>query len=59
MGRRGGTGAPQATLRPASSPQIHLLIGNVQGAISHFKKAVQLNPKFPIAVVQKCYTDYR
>ncbi|XP_063590307.1 mitochondrial import receptor subunit TOM70-like [Penaeus indicus] len=39
--------------------QIHLLIGKVDSAISDFKKAVELNSNFPIAFVQKCYTDYR
>lgn len=28
-------------------------------ARSDFQRAVELNPNFPIAVVQKCYTDYR
>ena len=28
-------------------------------ARSDFQRAVELNPDFPIAVVQKCYTDYR
>lgn len=28
-------------------------------AMDDFKKAVTLNPNFPIAYGQKCYTDYR
>ena len=39
--------------------KVNLLIGNVDGAVANFKKAVELNENFPIAVVQKCYTDYR
>ncbi|KAK4290642.1 hypothetical protein Pmani_036470 [Petrolisthes manimaculis] len=39
--------------------QIHLLIGKVDSAMSDFKKAVDLNSNFPIAFVQRCYTDYR
>lgn len=39
--------------------QIHLLIGKVDAAMSDFKKAVELNSNFPIAFVQRCYTDYR
>ncbi|XP_064079073.1 mitochondrial import receptor subunit TOM70-like [Macrobrachium nipponense] len=39
--------------------QINLLIGRVDTAMADFKKAVDLNSNFPIAFVQKCYTDYR
>lgn len=39
--------------------QIHLLIGKVDAAMADFKMAVDLNSNFPIAFVQKCYTDYR
>lgn len=39
--------------------QIHLLIGKVDAAMSDFKTAVELNSNFPIAFVQRCYTDYR
>src|SRR5699024_9403830 len=28
-------------------------------AIVDFKKAVELNPEFSVAYVQKCYSDYR
>jgi hypothetical protein len=31
----------------------------VTSAIADFQKAVDLNPAFPIAYVQKLYTDYR
>lgn len=31
----------------------------VREAIEDFEKAVQLNPNFAIAYVQKCYTEYR
>lgn len=36
-----------------------LLMEKTDDARSDFEKAVELNPNFPIAVVQKCYTDYR
>ncbi|KAB0798804.1 hypothetical protein PPYR_06684 [Photinus pyralis] len=39
--------------------QINLLMDNTEEARSDFDKAVELNPKFAIAVVQKCYADYR
>jgi len=35
------------------------LTDNVEEATKDFKKAVDLNPGFPIAYVQKLYTDYR
>jgi import receptor subunit TOM70 len=31
----------------------------VTEALNDFNKAVTVNPNFPIAYVQKCYTDYR
>ena len=31
----------------------------VTEAMNDFSKAVNLNPDFPVAYVQKCYTDYR
>ena len=31
----------------------------VTEAMNDFSKAVTVNPNFPIAYVQKCYTDYR
>lgn len=36
-----------------------MLLDQAAEAISDFAKAVSLNPDFPIAVVQKLYTDYR
>jgi len=45
-----------STLSPL---QIHLLTDEVDKATKDFKKAVDLNPSFPIAYVQKLYTDYR
>jgi len=39
--------------------QVHLLMEKVTEAMNDFNKAVSLNPNFPIAYVQKCYTDYR
>lgn len=39
--------------------QINLLMDNTEEARSDFDKAVELNPNFAIAVVQKCYADYR
>ncbi|XP_067009479.1 mitochondrial import receptor subunit TOM70 [Anabrus simplex] len=39
--------------------QVHLLMEKVNDAMDDFKKAVTLSPNFPIAYVQKCYTDYR
>ncbi|XP_059471793.1 mitochondrial import receptor subunit TOM70 [Neocloeon triangulifer] len=39
--------------------QVRLLMEDLDGAMQDFSKAVQLNKKFPIAVVQKCYTDFR
>ena len=31
----------------------------ISKAISDFEKALEINPNFPIAYVQKLYTDYR
>jgi import receptor subunit TOM70 len=39
--------------------QVHLLTDQVDRAIADFSKAVELNPGFAIAHVQKLYTDYR
>lgn len=39
--------------------QVHLLLDKIDEARKDFEKAVSLNPEFPIAVVQKCYADYR
>ncbi|XP_047002267.1 mitochondrial import receptor subunit TOM70 [Schistocerca americana] len=39
--------------------QVHLLMEKMNEAMDDFNKAVTLNPNFPIAYVQKCYTDYR
>ena len=40
-------------------PQVHLLIDQINAAIVDFNKAVDLQPNFPVAYVQKLYTDYR
>lgn len=39
--------------------QVHLLIDQINAAIVDFSKAVALQPDFPVAYVQKLYTDYR
>jgi len=39
--------------------QVHLLIDQTNQAIVDFNKAVALQPNFPVAHVQKLYTDYR
>merc|ERR1711997_1353192 len=39
--------------------QVHLLTEQIDKAISDFEKALEINPGFPIAYVQKLYTDYR
>ncbi|KAJ8967864.1 hypothetical protein NQ317_017631 [Molorchus minor] len=39
--------------------QVKLLMEKTEEARSDFKKAVELNPNFSVAVVQKCYSDYR
>lgn len=39
--------------------QVHLLIDQINLAIVDFSKAVALQPAFPVAYVQKLYTDYR
>lgn len=39
--------------------QVNLLMDKTEKARDDFEKAVQLNPEFPIAYVQKCYADYR
>ena len=39
--------------------QVHLLTEQIDNAADDFKKAVDLNPEFPVAYVQKLYTDYR
>ena len=38
---------------------MHLLIDQINAAIVDFNKAVDLQPNFPVAYVQKLYTDYR
>ena len=39
--------------------QVNLLTEQVDSAAEDFNKAVTLNPNFPVAYVQKLYTDYR
>ena len=39
--------------------QVNLLTEQIEAAANDFKKAVELNPDFPVAYVQKLYTDYR
>ena len=39
--------------------QVNLLTEQTEAAANDFKKAVDLNPDFPVAYVQKLYTDYR
>jgi len=39
--------------------QVNLLTEQIDKAISDFDKALEINPEFPIAYVQKLYTDYR
>jgi len=39
--------------------QVHLLIDELSKAILDFNKAVALQPNFPVAYVQKLFTDYR
>ena len=39
--------------------QVNLLTEQIDAATTDFEKAVTLNPDFPIAYVQKLYTDYR
>jgi len=39
--------------------QVHLLLDQMNAAIVDFTKAVTLQPTFPVAHVQKLYTDYR
>lgn len=39
--------------------QVQLLMDRTEQARDDFGKAVELNPEFPIAYVQKCYADYR
>jgi import receptor subunit TOM70 len=39
--------------------QVNLLIDELSKAIVDFNKAVELQPNFPVAYVQKLYTDYR
>lgn len=39
--------------------QVKLLMEKNDEAIVDFKKAVDLNPDFSVAYVQKCYSDYR
>ena len=36
-----------------------MLTEQIDKAISDFEKALEINPEFPIAYVQKLYTDYR
>ena len=39
--------------------QMNLLLDKAEEAMRDFARAVELNPTFPIAYVQKCYIDYR
>lgn len=39
--------------------QVNLLMDKMDDATKDFVRAVELNPNFPIAYVQKCYSDYR
>lgn len=39
--------------------QVSLLMDKTEKAREDFNRAVELNPHFPIAFVQKCYADYR
>lgn len=39
--------------------QVNLLMDKIDDATKDFNRAVDLNPNFPIAFVQKCYSDYR
>jgi len=39
--------------------QVNLLTEQIDAAAADFKKAVDINPDFPVAYVQKLYTDYR
>merc|ERR1711935_425923 len=39
--------------------QVHLLIDELNKAMVDFNKAVALQPNFPVAYVQKLFTDYR
>ena len=39
--------------------QVKLLTENTTEAVKDFEKSVELNPTFPIAYVQKLYTEYR
>ncbi|KAG6463954.1 mitochondrial import receptor subunit TOM70 [Manduca sexta] len=39
--------------------QVYLLLERMDEATSEFSKAVELNPDFSIAYIQKCYADYR
>uniref|UniRef100_A0A2P2I3H9 Import receptor subunit TOM70-like n=1 Tax=Hirondellea gigas TaxID=1518452 RepID=A0A2P2I3H9_9CRUS len=39
--------------------QMNLLMSDVESAIESFKKGVELNPAFPIGLVQKLHTEYR
>ncbi|CAK1601031.1 unnamed protein product [Parnassius mnemosyne] len=39
--------------------QVYLLLERMDEATAEFSKAVELNPDFSIAYIQKCYADYR
>lgn len=39
--------------------QVYLLLERMDEATAEFAKAVELNPDFSIAYIQKCYADYR
>ncbi len=39
--------------------QVNLLTEQIDKAAKDFKRAVELKPDFPVAYVQKLYTDYR
>ena len=39
--------------------QIHLILGDPSESVNNFRKAVALDPEFPVTVVQHCYAEYK
>ncbi len=39
--------------------QIYLITDNISGSVDNFRKAVALDPDFPVTVVQHNYAEYK
>lgn len=39
--------------------QIYLILDNTSESVDNFRKAIALDPEFPITVIQHCYAEYK